>query len=127
MKEALTLETRGTAAGLRRASTNLLERDKSEARRGRQALVRVCKTFARSAWARIDLRPEEQVRDFLADMMLDEPRLAELLSFALKVASSPLGDDEMKNAFAQARENIVLLVSEKLPRRGQLLLHVRQG
>ena len=102
--------------------------DESETRRARQALARACGNLARSSWGRIDLQPEEQVRDFLVDMVLDAPLLAPLLAFGLEIGSKGcegLGvDATLSNALSQLHANIELLLSGPLPRRGQRMLHV---
>ena len=98
----------------RRASEILLDDvDSSEARRSRRALVRACDALARSAWGRVDLKPEEQVRDFLVDMVLDSPLLTRMLDFALEIGGAScemLGiDATLASALSQLRANIVLL------------------
>ena len=102
--------------------------DESDERRARQALSRACDNLARSAWGRVDLRPEEQVRDFLVDMVLDAPLLASLLAFGLEIGSKKceeLGvDATLSNGLSQLHANIELLLSRPLPRRGQRMLHV---
>ena len=102
--------------------------DESDERRARQALTRACEALARSAWGRIDLRPEEQVRDFLVDMVLDAPLLAPLLAFGLEIGSKGCEatgiDAALSNALSQLHANIKLLLSRPLPRRGQRMLHV---
>ena len=74
------------------------------------------------------MRPEEQVRDFLVDMVLDSPLMAPLLAFGLEIGSKKcdaLGvDAALSNALSQLRANIELLLSQPLPRRGQRMLHV---
>ena len=102
--------------------------DESDERRARQALSRACDNLVRSAWGRVDLRPEEQVRDFLVDMVLDAPLMAPLLAFGLEIGSKKceeLGvDATLSNALSQLSANIKHLLSQPLPRRGQRMPHV---
>ena len=125
------MQSHVSLARLRKAlapSPTELATDESDERRARQALSRACENLVRSAWSRVDLRPEEQVRDFLVDMVLDAPLMASLLAFGLEIRSKgceALGvDATLSNALSQLRANIELLLSRPLPRRGQRMLHV---
>ena len=105
---------------------------RNEARRNRKMLVRVSNELVRSAWGSIDLHPEEQVRDFLTDMILDQPTLMRMLEFALLLGEHGhrvLDDSATVPArLGQLHDNIVLVLAAPLPKRaGQTLLHVRRG
>ena len=128
----------GSTRRLRRAS-EVLRRDEtldgtdtSEVRQIRKALVRASNELARSAWGSIDLKPEDQIRDFLTDMILDQPQLARLLDFALRLGEcghNLLAESAMVMAqLDQLRDNAVLVLAASLPKRaGQTLLHVSRA
>ena len=106
--------------------------DASNVRQIRKALVRASDKLARSAWGSIDLNPEDQIRDFLTDMILDQPQLARLLDFALRLGEcghNLLAESAMVMAqLDQLRDNAVLVLAASLPKRaGQTLLHVSRA
>ena len=108
----------------------------AERTRASKALERVGQKLALSAWGSIDLRPEEQVRDFLVDRVLDEPGFLLRLEFALALADPSTRRSgvvarlelatgaDLASALDTLFANVVLVLAERLPkRRGQTLLH----
>ena len=103
--------------------------DASNVRQIRKALVRASDKLARSAWGSIDLNPEDQIRDFLTDMILDQPQLAQFLDFALHLGECGhnLLDDSatVLTRLDQLRDNALFILAGSMPKRArQTLLHV---
>ena len=88
---------------------------------------RVRSRLALSPWGLIDLTTEEQIRDFLIDLVLDEPAFLSQLAFVRKLFGSThhlTSDDHA--AWDQIDANIVHICFGRLAKRdGQALLHVR--
>ncbi|KAK3257794.1 hypothetical protein CYMTET_33130, partial [Cymbomonas tetramitiformis] len=115
----------GVSAGVRVGPEGSTQED---AAMTEKALLRVEQRLLKSVWARVDLRREDVVRDFLVDMFLDEPELvAEVRLLVTWVERRCKGGRLQRGEACEGGmlpENVRAVLGGALPKRdGGTLLH----
>lgn len=100
-----------------------------DSRSALNALRQTAEALIASPWGSIDIRLEEQARDFLVDMVLDDPQLVRYLGFAILlgqrgVAVLGLSQSE-EGRLDYLHANAVRVITQpSMKRSGATLLHV---